>query len=61
MSYTGPVAKCTKCSNVAFIISEHGVRCLGCGKRYDFSFLDDSKSICETKANDIVILINEGY
>lgn len=55
------LARCPKCFNVAFQIFDDGVLCLGCGHKYEFQFMDDAKQICETRADDIVILINEGH
>lgn len=54
-----PVAKCRRCGNMSFIIMEDKLVCPLCKEVYAFSFI--APGICETKANDIVILVNEGY
>lgn len=51
-------AEC-KCGNKLFIITDQFVMCNSCGTQYSFNFI--CEGICETKADDIVILINEGY
>lgn len=53
-------AVCTDCGNISFIIFEDKVLCGYCKKEYQFSFIDDFKILCETNANDLVKLINEG-
>lgn len=52
------IARCI-CTNYAFEIYEDKVICSLCGKEYPFSFI--CEGVCETKANDLTILINEGY
>ena len=51
-------AKC-HCGGVTFIIRDDCIECSRCGKIYEFNFICDG--VCKTKADDIVILINEGY
>ncbi len=52
-------AICPKCNAPVFIVFDEGVQCAGCLERFDFDFLDEGKTICETKAEDIVMLVNE--
>ena len=52
------IAVC-KCGCPVFFISEAGVQCQFCRAVYAFSYICDG--ICETKADDIKILIEEGY
>lgn len=51
-------AKC-ECGCCTLLIFEDKVICPICKKEYPFNFI--CEGICETKANDLVILINEGY
>lgn len=48
------------CEYQVFIIQETRVICADCGKVYNFGFIDDAKILCETKANDIVKLVEDG-
>lgn len=50
-------AVCPKCGRCAFIIFESAVICIGCETVTEFVFLDDNKILCETRASDIVRLI----
>jgi hypothetical protein len=52
------IAEC-KCSNQSFIIGEKSIICTMCGKEYPFEFV--CEGVCSTNADDLVILINEGY
>lgn len=52
------IARCG-CNCITFIIHEEKVVCADCEKEYPFNFIVEG--VCETKANDLVIHINEGY
>lgn len=52
------IARCG-CGNASFIILEDKIVCAMCKKEYPFGFI--CEGVCETKASDLVILINEGY
>jgi hypothetical protein len=51
-------ARCKRCKGTHFI-TDKKVICALCNTEYPFSFI--CEDICETKADDLVILINEGY
>lgn len=53
------IAFCSECNGQAFQITDEYVLCLKCQKAYPFNFI--CEGVCETKADDLVILINEGY
>lgn len=49
------VAECS-CGCCSFVIGETKIVCSSCFKEYEFSFI--CKGICETKADDIVKIVN---
>lgn len=51
-------ARCSRCRGQIFKISDREVVCCNCGKSTKFEFV--AEVVCETKANDLVKLINEG-
>jgi hypothetical protein len=53
------IATCPTCNNTIFAITDTGVLCVVCGREFPFNFICDG--VCETKASDVVMLINEGY
>ncbi len=53
-------AQCPKCHDHFFVITDEYVKCINCMTKFEFDFLDSTKTICETKAEDIVMLVNEG-
>lgn len=52
-------AVCTKCGCATFVICEDKVVCPGCSTPYPFNFI--CPGVCETLADGLVMLINEGY
>jgi len=56
----GKHAHCPKCDGFFFQIGDKGVLCLTCQTVYQFDFIDSDKTICETKADDMVLMIEGG-